>query len=135
MSAPARCFFIALVALGTVAGCNGDPEPKDPIDEVPVIEVPPEEPVDGEDFFVRRYADYLDPEVRDEYERTPPEDRFARYGPLLLDLQAREELLASVRPELQPSDGDLREYYDQESYDACARLVARWRARRPGDGR
>ena len=124
---------LALAAL-VAGGCQTDPPPNPAPQGDGTIRPPPDEPV-GEDFFVRRYAAYLDEETKQEYERTPPEDRFARYGPLLLDLQAREELLAAVRPELQPSEEDLREYYAQEDYDACARLVARWRARRSGDDR
>lgn len=61
-------------------------------------------------------------DVRAEYRATPEEERFARFGPYLLELQEREALIEPWLPRL--SEAERRSYWRLEGLDASRSWLA-----------
>ncbi len=124
---------LAVVLVLGLAGCNGDGDkvgPDGPITVGPPADAraDPIEKPEVADAWVRRFGPYLDEETRRHYEEIPPARRFETFGPLFLDLAARDELLREARWFLEATEVDL--YYGLPSYAACESFIE---ARRPGD--
>ena len=81
----------------------------------------PEKPGKKADFWYKRFHPYMKPELRREYMQTPVQERFRRYGELLLDYQRREALLEPVKGKLDPKA--LSQYYRLNSLAECRTFV------------
>ena len=74
-----------------------------------------------DDYWLRRYESFFAEEQRARYLATAPEARFDEYGHLLLDLQARAELLDAAKHLL--SREEIALYYQLPDYRACITFV------------
>ena len=85
------------------------------------------------DYWLRRYESFFAEEQRARYLATAPEARYDEYGHLLLDLQARAELLDAAKHLLNREEVAL--YYQLPDYRACITFVrARASRRQRGPG-
>jgi len=116
--------------IGGFIGCN-DPPPEAPAPP-PGIAVAPaiptgldEEPVEPglghPDHWSEIYGVYMTPELRREYLATPEDERFDRFGLLLLDYRLREDLLQEHQEDLTREEKD--RYRRLTSADACRRFI------------
>lgn len=93
---------------------------------------PESEPEMG-DYWLRRYESFFAEEQRARYLAAAPEARFDDYGHVLLDLQARAELLDAAMHLLSREEVAL--YYQLPDYRACITFVrARASRRQRGPG-
>lgn len=69
------------------------------------------EPARPADFWVESLGDHLGPD----YRSAPEGERFARFGPRLLESRLREDLLEEQRWALTPQQ--IAEFCDQPTYD------------------
>jgi hypothetical protein len=88
-----------------------------------------------DDFFYHQFHRYLSRDFRTAYLAALEEERVARFGPELLDLQERQELLDAYRHLLDPQE--VEAYFRLPDLEAC-RLFLKERASfgtgSPGDG-
>lgn len=124
-----RLLLLAAVASSLFA-CN-DPPPRAPTppgDLVPPValsgsndETPVDPALGKPDAWYDAYSGYMIRDTQREYLSTPEDERFERFGLLLLDYQLREDLLRKHQDELTRDDQDA--YRRLPSAEECRKFI------------